>query len=242
MSITERCSLNCEYCDAEMLTYQNPINSDIDTIKESTHNLLSQLAWVTWFRVMGGEPFLHPQLGDILEFLSKYKQIRSLRVVTNGTIIPSKDLLDILKKHKIALDISIYSCVEKQQSMLIDCLKKHKIDYALRANPFWVSFGDYQKRDLTIEQLKQSKKMCLCHKFRHIEHGKLFFCKRVRNLEKQSNFKSNPGDFVDLLDINNLHSRIRETLKIDFVVACDHCNPPWDRPVVPVAKQIERKK
>lgn len=56
--------------------------------------------------VVGGEPFLSPTFEW---FLSRISQQLQIKITTNGSIFPSKKLLNLLSKHNVFLDISIDS-------------------------------------------------------------------------------------------------------------------------------------
>ncbi len=242
ISITEKCTLNCQFCSAEVPNLQNPKHYETDKIIKSLKNLLDQTGWISWLRILGGEPFLHRDLGTIVDFVLQYKQIREIRIVTNATIIPSPDLLEILKKKRVVIDISSYDSIKKKQEQFTQYLKEQNLSYHIWTGENWRDYGNYDKRNFSEKILKKSKRKCSNVKHRHIENGKLYFCTRVLNLNKQSDFHSDSTDFVDLLDTNNLKSRIKQLFKKKYVVACDHCNPPWGRPNVPIAIQIEGNK
>ncbi len=242
ISITEKCTLNCQFCSAEVPNYQNPKHYDTNKIIESLKNLLDQTGWISWLRILGGEPFLHRDLGTIIEFALQYKQIREIRVVTNATIIPDLNLLKTLKKKRVVIDISSYDSIKEKQEQFIQYLKKQNLAYHIWTGKNWRDYGNYNKRNFSEKILKKSKGKCNDIKHKHIEDGKLYFCTRVLNLDRQSNFHSDSTDFVDLLDTDNLKSRIKQLFKKEYVVACDHCNPPWERPKVPIGIQIEYNK
>jgi organic radical activating enzyme len=83
--VTEKCEASCEYCFNKKLRK----NTDIDEKKlfeffERNKNDLSDYQ----IKLMGGEPFLHPNFSWIFKELSKY--FKSVSIFTNGININEK--------------------------------------------------------------------------------------------------------------------------------------------------------
>lgn len=104
--ITESCNLDCEYCYVDA----NLAGDFMDT--KRLKNLISELAELEVFdiTIAGGEPFLHPDILDIIEHtLSKNIQ---LGVLTNGVLIDeelSKKLAEIVANKSFILQVSLDS-------------------------------------------------------------------------------------------------------------------------------------
>lgn len=82
--ITKKCNFKCLYCGSggEATASNNEIIS-VDTIKEYvTYGIEKGL---TKFRITGGEPFLHPEIDKILEFLDSTGCY--VLVNTNGSLV-----------------------------------------------------------------------------------------------------------------------------------------------------------
>lgn len=62
------------------------------------------------FHLSGGEPFLYKQTPDIVEYISsRYSdKIGTFRMVTNGTIVPSDEVLERIARCKIEIKIDDY--------------------------------------------------------------------------------------------------------------------------------------
>ena len=82
--------------------------------------LVDQLAEESIFYILisGGEPFLHPQIKEIIEY--SCRKVNEVSLVTNGTLI-SDDHIDFLRKMdttNLSLQVSIDSIIEKENSLL----------------------------------------------------------------------------------------------------------------------------
>jgi radical SAM protein with 4Fe4S-binding SPASM domain len=101
LMITKHCNLNCVFCHVSKRECSKEFLSKEEVFKiiDQSVNLGVKDLYIT-----GGEPFLHPQLFDILD----YTKTKSLRVdiATNGTLI--KDALEKIKGSQLySLSISI---------------------------------------------------------------------------------------------------------------------------------------
>ena len=93
LEVTNRCNMSCPVC----FTDAHPKGSDlaIDEIETRLDNLL-EIAGSIPLQISGGEPTLHPQLGDIVG-LARSRGFRNIELVTNGIVIStSRDYLEEL--------------------------------------------------------------------------------------------------------------------------------------------------
>lgn len=101
--ITNRCNLNCPHC------YRNSkINDDLVKLPlERIYSLLDEMEIyrVRSLKITGGEPFLVPELFDIIQYASK-KRIH-IAVLTNATLPLNEKWLKLLQSENIALGVSL---------------------------------------------------------------------------------------------------------------------------------------
>jgi MoaA/NifB/PqqE/SkfB family radical SAM enzyme len=104
--VTKKCNSRCNMCSI----WENASNNEmtLPEFKKVFHKL-NELG-ICEVMVQGGEPLMHRNIKDILVFLTKHFGVR---VVTNGTLLTS-DFVDFLKKHSIALTISLDSLSRKR--------------------------------------------------------------------------------------------------------------------------------
>lgn len=98
--ITERCNFYCSHCyqDLHNLSEELPLSDLIETADKV------QQALKVWQRkghiaITGGEPFLHPHMFDILEYVEGIDEITRLSVLTNASLI---DKTAIQRLHAIS--------------------------------------------------------------------------------------------------------------------------------------------
>ena len=110
--------------------------------------------------IIGGEPLLHPDISSIAEELFKYRNLYStLRIVTNCTVAPPDDLLELInsldpEKKIIYFYLSNYGELSKKAEEIKKTLQKYNIPfsevYYFGDNPEyggWVDMG-FENEDI----------------------------------------------------------------------------------------------
>ena len=83
--VTTHCNLNCKDCANLISSYKHPDHIDINIIKKSIHILLQLFDKIEVIGVLGGEPFLYPQLKVWILFKNEY--LEACRMCNAGTNI-----------------------------------------------------------------------------------------------------------------------------------------------------------
>lgn len=106
--ITTNCNLSCQYCyyTQKNENYKRSKNyMSFDRI-ERLFKTYSKDKKLNVIALSGGEPFLHPEIYKIIDFISGYAE--NITVLTNGTLLDEDKIL-WLKKRNVMLNISIDS-------------------------------------------------------------------------------------------------------------------------------------
>ncbi|MCM1104641.1 MAG: radical SAM protein [Clostridium sp.] len=82
ISITDRCNLACMYCYANA-SIQNADYMDVQLFNKVSMEL--EACGVSYMRIAGGEPLMHPKISDILNIAGKCKMLTSMS--TNATLV-----------------------------------------------------------------------------------------------------------------------------------------------------------
>lgn len=118
LNISNNCNLNCTYCYNQGGTYQDRPSLMTEEVALQAVDLIFQhYEKVESVQFFGGEPLLNYSL---IEVVCKYieekieagsEMLPSFGLNTNGTIL-NDEILDIIKKYKINVSISIDGCEE----------------------------------------------------------------------------------------------------------------------------------
>ncbi len=231
MFITSYCNLKCKYCSASIPYYLNTYHIDLDFLLKQLNAYLDVIDGVETFRVIGGEPFLHPNLADILDHLVASDKIHTVHIVTNGTIVPRDERIrDILRNKKVWLDISNYGEVSDKVSELEELRDQGEIQMNIDEvnNWFW---PNHKYNDLQLGEEETAKRYHSCPDYCHVlRDGKFFTCGEAFHIANIPDSPMKAGvDYVDLLHGGGSRKKKRqEVLDVAFkrkpsLSACNRC-------------------
>lgn len=207
MTITTKCTLNCRHCNLFIPYHKEKINFSYEELKENIDLFFERIDFVTYFGLIGGEIFLHPDLEQIICYLGENyrKQIGRITVVTNGTVTPTESLLDAIKKYDMYLSISDYTDVvpySRKIEELIVRAKEKGIDYSRNSSIEWTDFGfpvNPVKR--TPEQLEHHLRSCRPN-WNALHGGRFYYCNVSWCAEQSGYFTLQEKDSIKLENIN----------------------------------------
>ena len=203
MTITTKCTLNCKHCNLFIPYHKEHIHFPFEEMKRNIDLFFERIDFVTYFGLIGGETFLHPDLEKIIRYLGENyrRQIGRITVVTNGTVTPTESLLKTIKKYEMYLSISDYTKVvpyEKKMEQLIEKAEEYKIDYYRNPSIIWTDFG-FPERPLkrTAEQLEEHLRSCRPN-WNALHGGKFYYCNVSWCAEQSGHFKLQQEDYIEL--------------------------------------------
>lgn len=132
--ITEKCSLRCRECSNLIQYYQKPQNFSFLELQKEIEQLMRICNEIYEIRVIGGEPLIHPQCVDIIEYLHSFETIKRICVYTNATLMLSEDMLKSLAftRNKTWFSISDYGKLSRNLQKLVEGLESHGLDYVVK--------------------------------------------------------------------------------------------------------------
>ncbi len=236
--VTEKCTLRCEKC-AIMLPYLKEANEyNIEQLKQEVDLLFNQIDMIGNITITGGEPLLFKELNSFIEYIGKrYRnKIGTFRIITNGTIEPSNELIKTMNKYEMSVEISDYTQAvpilkDKIQSV-VNLFKQNHIDTYFLTLAKWVDFGfEYVNKDnLSEEELIRFYDYChtMC---RGYIGGKINYCINAKLAERALNKPEDKSNIFSLYDLkDNLHSK-KKLIEFDrgyntngYLEMCRYCN------------------
>lgn len=245
--MTTRCNLKCKGCGSLMPMYKHPEDVEIDLILHTLDRFFSVVDRVFRVNVIGGEPFLYPKMDQVIEYLNEKEEVVKVVVPTNGTVMPeNENLYAALRNPKNHVRISHYEAYDKKAGKLLERLEKEGVYYTVKQfgtdTYLWYDFGGYEKRNRTVEELKNQYKTCAVE-WMSLYRGKLYPCPRAAH-SIDLGFQPAEGNYIDIVDENipleklksNLENFVYET---PYYPACERCDRGTGKCVViPVAEQL----
>jgi len=233
MFITTKCNLNCEGCSNLIPDCKDQEHIEKQVIFDAIDNLLKKLDRLYRLKLHGGEVLLHPQLAEIIDFVGRKRKIISLRLTTNGTIIPSEEVLAVIKKRNLVIQISGYKIPNSKTQQLIELLDAKGVRYTMPYDEAWRDMGGFDRRD-NCRRLD-----CTIGRCNSMLDGKIFICSRAAMMDKLGIVKSESLSVSGEVDFRQ---RLVNLLNTKDYKSCWHCdgNTKHAKPL-PIAKQMESK-
>lgn len=192
MPITHICSLHCDGCSAYS-NYTLKYNVSIEQV-EAWLSMWSKRINPKTFRMLGGEPFLHPQLPEIFLAVRRFFPNTHIAMCTNGMNLDKHPMMPrLLSLPNTSLHISIHSKEEKyveKVKVAINTMnswaKNHGVkissgDNVSKWNRFYKGIGaemmPYEDKDV-----KKSWEVCHSKHCINLVEGRLWKCPQVGNL------------------------------------------------------------
>ena len=228
-AIVEHCNLNCKSC-----SHFSPLvkrkEYDIKFFEKDVCELRKRIDKITVFRILGGEPLLNNILSDYLIVVKERFPDSDLRIVTNGLLIPQMDrqLIDIILKLNITIDISVYPAVFPKLENILKFLAEQNIRYNLQFIRKFNKIIDLKGKEFPFENKKDFLR-CGCT---NIYEGKMSICPVVmfiNRLNEAFDIELSQDGLIDLYDKNLSGKKLVQLLE-KSVPLCRNCGVFWQNP------------
>lgn len=255
--ITSRCTLKCRNCN--MFISHAPVQCDIDLnrLKNNFDIFFESVDYVYEYTLLGGEPFLHKNITEIISYLGNQygERIGQINLISNGTIVPDDDVVEILKNFHVTVHISDYTGSVDYKRNLEKVQKKfllQGIEYYVIPNNTWKDVI-YPREGYQTDNPRQH--MLLCgHSTHSAADGRLYWCDPAFAAECFMGFASKEDDSLDLAANKRNYSKYEATLNIikyllgdvnerGYMSICEKCAGVGsdNNMIVPAGKQMERR-
>ncbi|MFZ5968954.1 MAG: hypothetical protein ACOYVK_17500 [Bacillota bacterium] len=202
------CTLRCKRCITLTPYHKNPINYPKENIFNDIDSFFEIYECIDHFDIEGGESLLHLDLPAIINKAFEYKHcFKRLHILTNGTVVPSQQLIDSCKNREIFFIVDDYGDLSNKKAELVDILEKNNIEY--RVDKYygedqyfngWVDFGDMKHKNYTAEEIQCVFNNCRQAQISapYIKDGKIFLCSiQAARIEYIPLIE---GEYIDLTD------------------------------------------
>jgi len=111
--LADHCNLNCAGC-LHYAPFADKRFADVETVRRDFARLKELFSNIRHIRIMGGEPLLHPDVGEVVKIVHASFPRSKVRVVTNGVLLnddaegKTRCLLSILKENDVGVDWTKY--------------------------------------------------------------------------------------------------------------------------------------
>lgn len=221
MHLVDYCNLNCRGC-----THFSPLFDtvlpDFSKKMEDIKKLKKKIPYVLLFSMLGGEPFLNP---DIVLYIKEIRKIfphTRMNIVTNGLLIPglSDNIFRCILENEVEVSISEYRTTHKIIGSIVEKLQSYGIAYNIRP------YEEKQKfiKPLSLSDNSVYPNKCISEGCVNIWNGKIARCPTLMYIEQFNNkFNQNlPDEGIMQLDHCPSGSELVRILQ-RTVPLCKHC-------------------
>ena len=253
--LTERCTLTCKKCaHACYAVTKDAEDMPLEMVYKSADSFFLKVDYVQEFVLIGGEPLLYNELFESIEYIGERyrKQMDVFSITTNGTILPSEEVLQACKKYDVTFRISNYSLqlpkLRKHYMRLINALEEYGISYSFgEEEREWMDFGfECVNREGTEEELIKVFSSCNTP-CREVRGNKYYYCVMARSVSENLGLNVGKDDYLDLDKLIGDDYK-KELLEFSlgyshkgYLDMCRYCrgNEAKNYPI-PAAEQVER--
>lgn len=246
--VGQTCTLKCIHCCEAVPYLREHSFVDLDTIVSDVSAVARSSRFLKFVELIGGEPFLHPDLERLLTSLLAIKNIGYIKIFTNGTVVPSDSLCGILGNNRIMLQMSNYE--HQVSGRLLDNimtarkkLAEQGIRYVFAPHPEWLDFSSFDLHNSGEAKLRRVFRHCPLMNCHRLYQGVLFRCPHQYAGIQLGKLEKRPVECLDIhnFDAKGLADALTAFENVEYIDACRYCLLPFDAPVVPAGEQIRRK-
>lgn len=250
-AITTRCTFRCKHCSNLMPYFKHQYDYTEKDIQRDLLLLFSRVDYLASYYIIGGEPLLNPKLPEILAMVCNnfYQKIGYIQVITNGSIVPSDKLVEVLKRYDVKVRISNYTRAIpyffKYNEVVQKC-KEKGIDYSISDYQTWMSLG-FPIEEVNIQGDKKEHMLYCSQGCHSVNDGKFYYCSTLWDAEKSGLYEIGENDCIDLTkSSDNVNNDKFEFLKYclgiseGYIGLCEKCRGfgKDNNYIVDVAEQI----
>lgn len=237
ITITSKCTFRCRNCDQLMPYYTKETHweVDIDEIDETLKAFFSKADYLVSFFVVGGEPLLYDRLPELMEMICENygDRIGYIQIISNGSIIPSNELIDVIKKYGIDIRLSDYTCSINYAKRLEDVkqiLRMNGISYSMSKYEKWYDTGIPGREAEQFKDMIHIKQHAIdCAPCHVIANKKFYYCGSYYNSVKCGFVKETGDGYIDLDEPTTEETKLklllysRGAVNESYLNVCNHC-------------------
>lgn len=240
--VTTKCTLRCRHC-ADYNPWLTKYDADVNEIIDQTKKVLDAVDRLLYYQICTGESLLYPQLDKLLRYVIEEPRISRMLILTNGIVMPTPEIMELLKNKKIYIQMSDYNVpVQKEHFRLY---RDAGVNIVFFEGQTWYSWGAKKiySREHSVERLKEIYAGCRQGKScpRQVVNGRLYNCGRALRYEQLGDCRSlrDSFDLRQIPDSKVMKEKLLDNYLIDYLEGCDYCDEQdEDIRIIPAGEQL----
>ena len=242
--VSEWCNLRCAQC-CEAVPYLDSKDrvTTADVVADLTR-LTASIKFLHRLDLVGGEPFAHKEITDIVRAVRALPGIGYIAVFTNGTIMPSDELCEALVSERIIVTNSDYSqsLDDNKRAKIVATvakLRRFGVKVVQIADRYWFDLINFTPNGVDEARLASVYSECFLECCRRLHRGTLYHCTVQANgiklgaLEKANVVEIHDADPAVIAEQLSAFENER------FIEACRNCALPAGAREVVAAQQLK---
>jgi len=174
--LTDHCNLKCKGC-GHLCPISPERYTDLEVFTKDVYRLAELFRNIRSFRLMGGEPLLHP---SVTEFCIAARHVfpsveTDIRLVTNGILLPSmkEKFWEVCADNRVSIDLSLYP-INIDFDKIFKSAEGYKVTLQIRKRTEFIKFPRNLSGDTDPE-----KAFHVCRSLYNtpfLENGKIYPC------------------------------------------------------------------
>jgi hypothetical protein len=240
------CTLKCECCCEGIPFVKNGGLVKADNAISDIVKLTDSCEYLERLEFIGGEPFIHPELSRILNASLLMEKVGYIYIFTNGSIVPSDELCQILKNPRILIHISNYNdeWPQKLPNRMADIKSKFLefgIKYMFIEHTNWLDISQFDANRLNDAKLEVEFAKCFINHCHRLYNGILYRCPHQFAGIQLNKLNLVEGQCIDIhkLSSQELTDALEVFENVKFLESCRFCSMPVGPKEVPAGKQVD---
>jgi organic radical activating enzyme len=218
-----KCNLRCKHC-LHLISHLNSGSLyNMDGVVGDLKTMLDCVS-VNGLEILGGEPFLHPEICKLLDYTAECKYLPKVEIITNGTIRLNEKVIERLKKSpKFKIYVNFYPGYEDNSENFVNVLARNGIAYT----KYYTKDSNYTIVDKPDDGKINAEALSSCTLKNYggvLADGVLAQCPRSVTTQLVHGYKANS---FELYNVRNKHPLLRKafiaTARSKAIVVKDCC-------------------
>ena len=188
--------------------YREYVDYTAKDILEDLELLFRHVDYIVAYEILGGEPLINGELADMIRQIGdRYgNRIGNIGIITNGTLLPDEQLIEISKKYNVKYDFSDYTDVvdyKKRFDSAVKIVSDAGLRYSVNRSLRWCDFG-FPVNNRMYDFDKVREHMLSCGPIFHgLNDGKYYYCHVSWSADKAKLLKNVSDDYIDLRTLDD---------------------------------------
>lgn len=250
-AISQKCTLQCTHCGQYINHYaaEERVNFPLERILTDINRIFDAVDAIGYVSIIGGEPFLHPNINEIVGAILAKSNFGVLGITTNGICEISDENIACIRNKRTRIIFSDYTVAltDKQKYLFNKNIKKvtlagisHTVGQPLWSTPPSL-IDQHFPEDVRIAMKSGCNSTETC---KTIQNGVYFPCSTTAGVGSHHLADYSNTDWVSIDNTHSAEELRSQILQVDnqkYYQSCNHCAEGGELLPIPGAQGIGKR-